>query len=62
MNMENVLPPASASQIPPAPPAPTIHSEVIRKPSLSPENVKKFAGTAEIEQGTCPNAGEYKSS
>ena len=40
MAPDHVLPPASASQVPPVPAAPTIRSEVIRKPSLSPENMK----------------------
>ncbi|MCA9015522.1 MAG: type II and III secretion system protein family protein [Planctomycetaceae bacterium] len=52
MNMENVLPPASASQIPPAPGAATIHSEVIKKPSLSPESVKVLQEQEKLNNAT----------
>lgn len=50
MNMENVLPPTSASQIPPAPPAPSIRSEVIKQPSLSPESVQHLQEQQKVQQ------------
>jgi len=50
MHSENILPPTSASQMPPAPAAPTIHSELIQKPSLSPENVKMLQEQQKLKQ------------
>ena len=49
---DHVLPPTSASQVPPVPAAPSIHSEEIRKPSLSPENVKALQEHERMQKAT----------
>ncbi|WP_298866204.1 type II and III secretion system protein family protein [uncultured Gimesia sp.] len=50
MHSENVLPPSSASQIPQVPAAPTVRTELIKKPSLSPENIKALKEQQKIRQ------------
>ncbi|MCH9656680.1 MAG: type II and III secretion system protein family protein [Planctomycetes bacterium] len=50
IHSENVLPPSSASQIPQVPAAPTVRTELIKKPSLSPENIKALEAQQKIRQ------------
>ena len=54
IHSENVLPPSSASQLPKVPAAPTVSSEVIKKPSLSPASVKALQEQQKIKQ-SAPN-------
>ena len=59
MQMEdNVLPPASRSQMPPPPAPPTIQSEVIHKPAMSPEELKALQEQQKMQQAPAkPVAG-----
>ncbi len=54
MHSTNILPPSSASQVPPVPAAPTVSTEVIKKPSLSPASVKALQEQQKIKQAV-PN-------
>ncbi|QDT97643.1 type II and III secretion system protein family protein [Gimesia aquarii] len=70
---DHVLPPASASQVPPVPAAPSVKSEVIKKSTLSPEEMKNLQQQQKLKKATTktpfspkvptlngPSAGKWK--
>lgn len=55
---DHILPPSSASQIPQAPAAPSVKTEVIKKSLLSPEDVKKLQEIQKVKKVPSPNGSK----